>query len=340
MSKIAIFPAARQDARANLDHSVRRGIRLSDLTQSRMLPALTKHAAGGRVHLWGSPTGDRGRKRTVWRGIEPPAQAFFYTGGGFTMAARIWAKEPPGAGDEGNAALAQAVWTDAQFEHIVYLDQVEEIDLSGEDLKAALGYESSYLLGREFFTPAPDREAAVLAAFGGVDAFRNGVLGRGGAAPSPPGAGMLAAILGVTYRREDENKTTSAQDLYRFDPDARDRGTRGHAKTQNALADFLVAHGLEPRSWMMSEAPYDLAWEAAGAIHVAEVKSLTARNEERQLRLALGQVLRYGQELAYKGKPIKRFIVVERAPSDPSWMDLCHSLGVILVWPGNFDAVL
>lgn len=68
-----------------------------------------------------------------------------------------------------------------------------------------------------------------------------------------------------------------------------------------------------------------------------EVKSLTRRNEERQLRMAVGQVLRYGQQLAYKNKPIVASIAVERKPSDPSWIDLCNSLGITLVWPGTFD---
>ena len=123
--------------------------------------------------------------------------------------------------------------------------------------------------------------------------------------------------------------------MLRIDPDAADRATQGHAKTQNMLADFLVAAGLTPRSWSVAEPPYDLAWESNGTICVAEVKSLTRRNEERQLRMAVGQVLRYAQQLAYKQKPVAKIIATERKPADPTWLDLCASLGIKLVWPGT-----
>lgn len=67
----------------------------------------------------------------------------------------------------------------------------------------------------------------------------------------------------------------------------------GNAATQNELADKLRASGVEPRSPRPDEPNFDLAWESNGRVFVAEVKSITPRNEERQLRLGLGQVLRY-----------------------------------------------
>ena len=68
---------------------------------------------------------------------------------------------------------------------------------------------------------------------------------------------------------------------------------------------------------------------------VVEVKSLTERNEERQLRLALGQVLRYRQLLAAKARPVRCVIATERQPSDLSWQDVCDGLDIKLVWlPG------
>jgi hypothetical protein len=50
------------------------------------------------------------------------------------------------------------------------------------------------------------------------------------------------------------------------------------------------------------EPQYDLAWLAGDTLYVAEVKSLTAANEERQLRLGLGQVLRYTHLLAGRAR--------------------------------------
>jgi hypothetical protein len=72
-------------------------------------------------------------------------------------------------------------------------------------------------------------------------------------------------------------------------------------------------------------------------MQVAEVKSLTAQNEETQLRLGLGQVLRYKHEVArLTGQLTVAILVGERRPSDAVWQDLCYDLGVILWWPGNF----
>lgn len=66
------------------------------------------------------------------------------------------------------------------------------------------------------------------------------------------------------------------------------------------------------------------------------MKSLTAGNEERQLRLDLGQVLRYAHQLGSGGAAVP-VLVVERCPSDSSWGQLCDKLGVILAWPDVFS---
>jgi hypothetical protein len=74
-----------------------------------------------------------------------------------------------------------------------------------------------------------------------------------------------------------------------------------------------------------------------GRRFVAEVKSITPHNEEKQLRLGLGQVLRYSYQL---GTPAVPVLVAERPPQDPGWEKLCEHLGVILVWPEVFAARL
>jgi hypothetical protein len=71
-------------------------------------------------------------------------------------------------------------------------------------------------------------------------------------------------------------------------------------------------------------------------VFVGEVKSLTASNEEKQLRLGLGQVLRYAHQLGPDGDAVP-VLIVERRPSDSSWEKLCVRLGVILAWPEVFD---
>jgi len=72
---------------------------------------------------------------------------------------------------------------------------------------------------------------------------------------------------------------------------------------------------------------------------VAEVKSITPANEERQLRLGLGQVLRYRQVLTTRGS-VRPILAIERAPQDVSWSTLCSELGVRLVWPGHWHGAL
>ena len=59
---------------------------------------------------------------------------------------------------------------------------------------------------------------------------------------------------------------------------------------------------------------------------MAEVKSTTQSNEEKQLRLGLGQVLRYRQLLAGGSVDVRAVLAVKKTPSDPGWLGLCSDL--------------
>jgi hypothetical protein len=161
----------------------------------------------------------------------------------------------------------------------------------------------------------------------------------------PSASGTMAApptsgTLGTTYRSADETAAITARDPFTVDPAIVDRGVQGHAKTQNALAAFLTGRGLTPRSPLSDEPQFDLAWTDGDRNFVAEVKSLTVANEEQQLRLGLGQVLRYRQLLTTAERPVAAVLVVEREPSDAGWRRLCSELQVILVWPHSFNDFL
>ncbi|QNI35874.1 hypothetical protein [Edaphobacter albus] len=133
------------------------------------------------------------------------------------------------------------------------------------------------------------------------------------------------------YRRADEAASVAERDAFSVDPALVERGVRGHAKTQNLFADFLTKQGHVPRSPSADEPNFDIAWQATERHYVAEVKSLTNQNEEKQMRLGLGQVLRYAHTMReLKACPV---LIVERKPRDGSWIELCSSLGVLLVWP-------
>ncbi len=157
---------------------------------------------------------------------------------------------------------------------------------------------------------------------------------------TPPVATALAGPLGLPFDPADEDAASSERDPFTVDPAVVDRGVQGHARTLNALAETVSAAGYVPRRAAPTEPQFDLAWETPEMIFVAEVKSLTERNAERQLRLGLGQVLRYRHVLGKSGRSVRAVLAVEQRPSDDGWLELCHSLGIFLVWPESMAHVL
>jgi len=146
--------------------------------------------------------------------------------------------------------------------------------------------------------------------------------------------------IGRPYVNVGRLSRSEQREPFDVDPDKVDRGRQAHADTQDALADFLRGSGIVPRSPVNGEPEFDLAWETTEAVFVAEVKSTTAANEEKQLRLGLGQVLRYRQALSADGRRVVAVLVAETKPTDETWMTLGSQLGVVLAWPAKFDAVL
>ncbi len=128
--------------------------------------------------------------------------------------------------------------------------------------------------------------------------------------------------------------------MFRFDPDVIDRGTNAHKKVQNQLADAVKARGWEPLSPSDSDPLFDVGWIVTDTAWIAEVKSLTPANEERQLRLGLGQVLSYAHLVDWGFENNHPVLAVEREPSSGYWPDLCESHGVALSWPAVFDKLL
>jgi hypothetical protein len=150
------------------------------------------------------------------------------------------------------------------------------------------------------------------------------------------------SAVGMGYRPADFADRLDAREPFSVDPALVERGLRGHASTQNQLAEVIEAAGQAPRSCRPDEPNFDLAWDSGGVVYVAEVKSITASNEDKQLRLGLGQVLYYRHELRRRGHDsVVAVLAVERAPRDTGWIDLCAELGVRMVWPETMaDAAL
>jgi hypothetical protein len=145
--------------------------------------------------------------------------------------------------------------------------------------------------------------------------------------------------LGISYRRPEPRGLPDQREPFSVDPAVVERGVSGHVDTQNAVADALFSAGIEPRSPQPAEANFDLAWEKDDAVYVAEVKSITDANEERQLRLGLGQVLRYRSLLQRSHPLVRAVLVAEREPRDHSWRELCSELEVVLVTPDDLTAL-
>jgi hypothetical protein len=147
--------------------------------------------------------------------------------------------------------------------------------------------------------------------------------------------------FGQPYVPGDEHVASVQRDPFEVDPSVVDRSLRAHAGTQNALAEMVAAAGGEPLSPLPTDPKFDLAWvNADGKVSVAEIKSITSGNEEQQLRLGLGQVLRYRQLLASRFADVMAVLAVERKPSDVTWCVLCDSLGVRLVWPDTMRSAV
>jgi hypothetical protein len=152
------------------------------------------------------------------------------------------------------------------------------------------------------------------------------------AAAHEPALRSASPSLGAPYRQAQVTDLPASRDPFSVDPELVERGLRGHTDTQNELASVLRHAGIEPRSCRPPEPNFDLAWRKNETVYVAEVKSITADNEEVQLRLGLGQVLRYRQHLSALGHDrVVAVLVPERRPSDPSWRELCQDLGVVLL---------
>ncbi len=120
------------------------------------------------------------------------------------------------------------------------------------------------------------------------------------------------------------------------EPDVSGRGLAAHSRTQNDLARAIGTAGFAPRGPKPEEPQYDLAWETPDSVWVAEVKSLTATNEMRQMHTAIGQVIDYAHRLD-DVRPVRMMIAVERRPGSDHWSDECAKQGIVLCWPDGFE---
>jgi hypothetical protein len=138
--------------------------------------------------------------------------------------------------------------------------------------------------------------------------------------------------FGAPWREPWVSETEDRSRRVEVDLEVVERGLRGHVETEHALGAALRELGIAPLSPTAGEPNFDLAWTHGGTTFVAEIKSTTDGYEERQLRLGLGQVLRYRSVLSGAlARPVCAVLVPERTPRDPTWETTCRDVGVELV---------
>ena len=146
--------------------------------------------------------------------------------------------------------------------------------------------------------------------------------------------------IGLPYRPTPHAPMSRRHSALATNLDALDRATEAHREILEALASYLRSRDVIPLTPTADVPQFDLAWETPMGLFVTEVKSLPPGGERQQLRLGLGQVLDYQNALERFGRSAHAVLAVEREPRDLAWLGLCERHGIVLVWPGRFDALV
>jgi hypothetical protein len=153
--------------------------------------------------------------------------------------------------------------------------------------------------------------------------------------------------IGVTGQRADfvpRNEDVRSREAKPWvrDPSEIDRALASHARIERLVAEAARGEGWRAERAGGGDPAFDVLLSRAvdGLQVVVEAKSTTEVNEEKQLRLALGQVLRYRQMIQTQARHVEAMIAVEKEPTEASWLELCYELGVLLAWPATVAEAL
>ena len=146
---------------------------------------------------------------------------------------------------------------------------------------------------------------------------------------------LVPLVVGAVPRHEPTDIELDLRGL--------DRGTAAHQRT---LA-MLVSHLSPTRAMALMTPRVDIAWLSRaepGLLYVAEVKSLTGRRQDQQIRLGIGQVLDYAQALRERSPDgvteIRPMLVLERRPDEHvRWCSVASSADIVLTWAPDFADV-
>ncbi len=148
-----------------------------------------------------------------------------------------------------------------------------------------------------------------------------------------------APILGGPLRMRRTGRRASGDltlDLSRLD-----KATARHEATVGALIAHLSRQGIEACTYASGAPEFDAGWSRGEDIFVAEVKSLTGAREDQQIRLGVGQILDYAQQLrnACPSTVIHPVLVLEKRPSAARWTALAEGVGLRLTWAPDFTGI-
>lgn len=140
----------------------------------------------------------------------------------------------------------------------------------------------------------------------------------------------------VPYRAAEPGVEVSMRSTFtESEYNSLERAVQSHARLQNLVALAADKLGYKAVSPTLSSPQFDVAIPVpSDVILVVEVKSATPENLELQLRIALGQVLRYCGILSSMGQNASPAIAIEIPPPD-SWKELLIKLGVSLLVQGS-----
>ena len=149
-------------------------------------------------------------------------------------------------------------------------------------------------------------------------------------------------LPGKRYEKVSLNHVFEEHQLiYVKDPDKQKHASEVHFGIQNKIAAMATTKGLDPLS-PLGEPKYDIAWQVDKTLYVIEIKSLPADNEVNQLRLGLGQILHYRQQLQdlYPDLKIVGILACERRTQEyKTWKRICDNLKIILTYGPRFKSL-
>lgn len=144
-------------------------------------------------------------------------------------------------------------------------------------------------------------------------------------------------VVGVAGATKPSSKRSTDRpilesSIWEYDPTERERATLSHIGLENWLIMELTDRGLSPLD--PAGPPYfDVAWHQQDILYVCEVKS-SSGDQNKQLRLGIGQVLDYRHELERAlNQKVDPLILIESRPRRSNWTAICKSAGIKLFWP-------